>query len=323
MKGMITIAKMSNNMDFIRFAYALGVRDFRINMDYEQEAYVAIENISKLGRNDARCFLDFQGVKMRVQMSPLTNEIECAPGDVVVFYTYNGRFPYITHYDSISGNVSVGHTMSIADGKIIGKVIEISEESISVKLHSVNYVLRQNAGCSFIGSGIPETRMTKSVCQSIAKSKAILKRKANWVILSFVDSADEIIEFVNDMHHCGIKVMAKIETISGVCNIGTIGKVVDGFMIGRGDLKNTAKEQYEKYYQRALDAIKKTSKEFSGVGTFFLSHYSKEGNLTQEEKEDVLDIKNRGFDYVMLSKEVVNSGYPRETLEKLIELCAD
>ena len=33
MNGMITVAKNSNNVDFIKYSYSVGVRDFRLNMD--------------------------------------------------------------------------------------------------------------------------------------------------------------------------------------------------------------------------------------------------------------------------------------------------
>jgi hypothetical protein len=52
-----------------------------------------------------------------------------------------------------------------------------------------------------------------------------------------------------------------------------------------------------------------------------LSKFSETNTLTDSEKLDVLRIKELGFDYIMLSKEVVNSKYSRESTKKMIELC--
>ena len=323
MNGMITVAKNSNNIDFIKYAYSLGIRDFRLNMDYEAESYSALSVLSQLRYDDIRIFGDFQGVKMRIQLEPSVINVQYQVGHTQMFYTNSDAYPYITNYDSIADYIRIGQTMNIADGKITGKIIEVNSNNIIIQFVEVNYVLRNNAGCSFIGDGIPTIRMTRNACSAIAKAKAVSEGLVNWVILSFVDSAEEIQDFVECMHKKGIKVMAKIETISGVENIESVNRVVDGFMIGRGDLRNTAKEQYNYYYKKALAQISKIDSKYSGVGTFFLSTYSDSLVLNNNELSDVFDIKEHSLDYIMLSKEVVNSKYPYETLRKLQELCFD
>ena len=115
--------------------------------------------------------------------------------------------------------------------------------------------------------------------------------------------------------------MAKIETIKGVDNIDSIGLVVDGFMIGRGDLKNSTKNEYNTYCNTAISKIAKFKSLYNGIGTFFLANYSETLELTKEEINDVLTVKHNRFDYIMLSKEVVNSKFPYETVFKLQELC--
>ena len=290
MNGMITVAKNSNNIDFIKYSYSLGVRDFRLNMDYEQQALEAIDKIHSLKLQDARLFADFQGVKMRLQLETGKNDLEFME-EVLI------------------------------DDKIEAIILRIDSNGIEIKFVRVDYVLRQNAGCSIEGEGMPTPHMTKKVCSAIANSDVIKKRKIDWVILSFMEEADEITEFVFNMHQLGIKVMAKIETGNGVEHIHEIASVVDGFMIGRGDLKNTTKDAYNNYYSRALKDISLHKDLYIGVGTFFLSNYSQTKNLLDEEIADIKNIKQNDFNYIMLSKEVVNSKYPYETIKTLQELC--
>lgn len=321
MNGMITVAKNSNNKDFIRYSYSKGIRNFRFNMDYERQAYDAINEIKSLNLEGIKLFADYQGVKMRVQLEEGFNDLQYSVGDIISFHTSNEAFPYISNYDLVREYVEEGCIISFADDKIEGIIKRVSEKLIYVELTKVEYVLRQNAGCTILGNSIPSPHMTKSICKEIAKSKAIRENLVDWVILSFVESADEINDFINEMHEKGISVMAKIETKKGVDNIDSIGLVVDGFMIGRGDLKNSTKYEYNTYYNTAISKIAKFTSLYNGIGTFFLANYSETLELTKEEINDVLTVKRNKFDYIMLSKEVVNSKFPYETVFKLQELC--
>lgn len=321
MNGMITVAKNSNNIDFIKYSYAIGVRDFRLNMDYEQQAIKAIESINSLELKDVRILADYQGVKMRLQLEPGMNDLKYNVGDTLYIYTDSKNYPYISNYDIISDFVKVGFKISFADDKIEATILRVDSDGFEIKFVRVDYVLRQNAGCSIEGEGMPTPHMTKKVCTAIANSDVIKHNKVNWVILSFMESADEIKDFIEDMHEVGIKVMAKIETGKGVDHIDEIAAVVDGFMIGRGDLKNTTKDAYTSYYHRAINAISKYKDLYIGVGTFFLSNFSQTKTILQEEVSDIENVKELGFNYIMLSKEVVNSKYPYETIKMLQDLC--
>ena len=187
----------------------------------------------------------------------------------------------------VKGYVKCGHIISFSDGKIEGVISEVCDDGIKIEFTKVDYVLRQNAGCTILGDDIPSPKMTHKVCDSISRARVIQEKMVEWVILSFVESADEIKDFVDEMHEKGLLVMAKIETAQGVENIASIGLVVDGFMIGRGDLKSTTKELYPKYYDRALSSVSKCSSLYNGVGTFFLDKYSQTLEFTNDQLYDL------------------------------------
>ena len=237
------------------------------------------------------------------------------------YFKFEKSLNDISNYDIVRRYVKQGNIISFADDKIEGVIRLVCDNGIWVEFVKVDYVLCQNAGCSILGDGIPLAHMTNDQCKMIANAKAIKANMVDWVILSFVENADEIKDFVDEMHMQGVRVMAKIETEQGVNNIESIGQVVDGFMIGRGDLKNTTKEKYPLYYSKALKSIAKFTSLYIGVGTFFLSSYSQTLELTDEQIADVNIVKDCGLNYVMLSKEVVNSNYPYATVSKLQELC--
>ncbi len=323
MNGMITVAKNSNNIGFIKYSYSIGVRDFRFNMDYEQQALEAIDKIRSLKLSDVHLFADFQGVKMRLQLAPGKNDLKYEVNDYLYIYTDGVHYPFISNYEIVANHVQRGYKISFADDKIEAIISRIDSSGFEIRFVRVEYVLRQNAGCSIEGKEMPIPHMTKKICCAIADSETIKQNRVDWVILSFVDDANVITDFVHKMHQQGIKVMAKIETRKGVDNIHEIATVVDGFMIGRGDLKNTTKDNYDFYYNRALNDITQYKDLYIGVGTFFLTKYSQTKILSNEERLDIENIKQYSFNYIMLSKEVVNSNFPYETIKMLQDLCRD
>lgn len=317
---MVTVAAKSNEDSFVKDVYNLGVRHFRVNMDYPQQASSAIVRLHSLNIPDSVIFADFQGPKMRLKLDADENNLRFVKGDELKIYYETERFPHISNLNYLLASVKVGNIISFADNKISAKIETVEDDYFLIKFTQVEYVLRQNAGCVISGDGINVPHMTKDICTQIAKSEIVQKRKVDWVILSFVKSAIEIKSFVCEMHKIGIKVMAKVETAEGVRNIREISRVVDGIMLGRGDLKNTTKEQYGLFLNMALSSLSEVGDVFKGVGTFFLSHFSNTGVLLERERKDVERVDSLGLDFIMLSKEVVNSKFPIETVELLNQI---
>jgi pyruvate kinase len=322
---MITVGNKSNNFDFLTFAYEHGVRDFRINMDYIKDASSAFDNIKKLGKDDITIYDDFQGDKFRICLAETKTETDVYVGDKIRFYFAAGSASihnYITHLEAQKQKLSTGVVVSIADGKLQAEIENVGNDYFETVFTKVDYKLRNNAGLCFLGSGVPTISLNPAACDRILDTlKDSPERIPHWVILSFADSRTVLEKFVGEAHSLGIKVMAKIETPNGVKNMEDISRVVDGLMIGRGDLCNTADVDYPYIYAQALEKLSKfPSSLFKGVGTFFLAQFSETNLISPEELADIKMVFQRNINYFMLSKEVINSQYPYETILKAEEL---
>ena len=318
---MITIAKNSDNKDFIEFATSIGVHNFRFNMDYEKEALESIDMVRSL-KKDVIIFADFQGVKMRVQLHPDVKECRLTNGDVVHFNSSASHYPYISNFNLYYDFITKGDIIKFSDGRLEGVISHVDNEGVCIHFTKVEYPLRQNAGCSITGNHIPTPHMTANICKNIQRSKLLLQRKVDWIILYFVENPEDISDFIKRMHEIGIKVMAKIETPDGVKNIRRILPIVDGVMIGRGDLTATSGSCFAALYEKAVNALAEYPHLFTGIGTFFLAHFSQTKEITEKETKEILELKDRGIKFIMLSKEVVNSKFPYETTQYIQELCS-
>lgn len=315
MKSMLTIANKSNSMDFLTFAYQNGVRDFRVNMAYEDDALCAIDRLRALP-NDIRVFIDYPAEKQRILFEDKAAEKNFSVTDEVrLSIRDEGEF-YITNTLEMFARIQPGHHISFADGKVIGNVICKNNSGIIIKILKAG-ILRNNAGCCFVGDGVPSPAISPRYCQSILHSPPLKQNNGftTWVILSFVSDAKSIEKFVAEMHKRSILVMAKIETPDGVNQMQEISCIADGILIGRGDLKNISGDAYDNIYQKALEKFSKLpSTQYKGIGTFFLLKYAMTKDLEESEITDLKDAKKHNSDFVMFSKEVVNSNYPRETV---------
>lgn len=320
MEKMITIAKNSNDKEFIKYAYERGLRHFRLNFAYLDDAIKATENLSVY--SDIVTYYDFPGGKYRIQLGDKGSAINVINNSEMKISLYEGySFPYISSFNA-ADKIEVGERVSFSDNRLLATIIEKDDTSITIRFYNDTYPLKDNAGCSFQGVNAPVPHFTKEYYYSI-KSTLVSLPKPNWIILSFVETLDDIIEVAKDLKQQGIKVMAKIESPRGVDNLYSIASAVDGVMIGRGDLKNIAGDSdYDEVYKKSLAALRALpNKCFKGVGTFILNDLSLVGTISKADYEDIKEIIELGQpDYIMVSKEVVNSVCPYKVIDYLSEM---
>lgn len=319
---MITVAGKSANATFLQLSYDLGVRKYRLNSAYPIQRELGL--LKNMGMPDIQTFLDFPGVRPRIHL-PLSMkpEINILPGEITriqISYCDNRQI-YISDIEENLGCIQKGCNLMLSDGLLKGTITNVDSSFFDVKWNFVDYKLRDNAGCFlshpkfFIGTNA-------LYCEKIANQVISQGLKPNWIIFSFVETPHTIgEEAIQILHKAGILVMAKVETPLGIQNLYEISKSVDGIMIGRGDLKSSSGQNFDSNYETALNSLDKLKSKYNGAGTFFLREFSETGQITEPEIRDIIKAREKGCKYIMLSKEVVNSGYPVETLKEAFSLC--
>ncbi len=304
-----------------------GVNVFRLNFSHgsHEDKIKIIEFIRAINKNEPfnlAILGDLQGPKLRV--GDLENgKIELVDGSEIIFTTEKiigtSKRIYVS-YPNLTKDVKIGDRIFLDDGKMEVKVEEIlndAEIKISVTLGGT---LLPKKGVNLPDSALTMPSLTE---KDIIDLEFIIEQNLDWVALSFVRHADDIIELKNRIKekNSKIKAIAKIEMPEALKNIRDIIIQSDGIMIARGDLGVEVpieqvpliqKDIILKCMHRAKPVIVATQMMESMI------------DRTKPNRSEVTDVANavlEGADALMLSGETAMGDYPTlviETMKKII-----
>lgn len=177
-------------------------------------------------------------------------------------------------------DLSIGDSICYSDGQNIWEVMDLNEENVVVKVNdkcilhatkSINYgkpVRNKNVGEMYI-----------DIINDISP---------NSIVLSFVNSVDDITEFVPGIRS-DIEVISKVETYESVVNVNEIAQS-SNIMIGRGDLRLYADYHLMYYFQEYAAASAKTAGKKLYVATGILPSLENNEIPTPAEIVDISKI---------------------------------
>ncbi len=304
-----------------------GVNVFRLNFshgDHENKATV-IENIRKINKSqpfNIAILGDLQGPKLRVGELE-GGQIELTDGADIIFTTEKcvGTTSKIyVSYPNLTKDVKVDERIFLDDGKMEVKVKEILNDKELLVSITLGGTLLQKKGVNLPDSELTMPSLTE---KDFADLDFIIEQKLDWVALSFVRKAIDIIELKEKINakDSKVKVIAKIEMPEALKNIRDIIVESDGIMVARGDLgvempveqvPLIQKELIRKCMHRAKPVI---------VATQMMESMIDRTKPNRSEVSDVANAVLEGADAVMLSGETAMGEYPTlvvETMNKII-----
>ncbi|MBC8045230.1 MAG: pyruvate kinase [Fimbriimonadaceae bacterium] len=324
-KIIATLGPASANPAMIEKLLFAGVDVFRLNFSHgthEQHAqtfqYIKEAN-KKLGRH-VSILADLQGPKIRLgEVIPLTVLLE---NDILEFTTEpcigTNKKVYITYHD-FPQDVHAGETILIDDGRIELKVLETNKKDTVI-----TKVIFGGPISSKKGVNLPDTKV--SIPSLTEKDHAdllfALEHKANWIALSFVRKADDIIHLKNIIRHHGshAKVIAKIEKPEALKNIDAIIDATDAVMVARGDLGVEMPVENVPFTQKDLcrRCLIKTTPVI--IATQMMESMIESPHPTRAEVTDVANAVLDGADAVMLSAETATGKYPEMVIKTMVRI---
>lgn len=308
-----------------------GMSVARLNMSHGSHEYHAesVELIRKLSRElkiPVAILGDLQGPKLRMgkmqaggvpihtgESFVLTNE------DVVGVV---GRAP--VQYKSLPTLVQPGERILIDDGLLELEVESTSEQEIHTKV-IFGGILHDNKGINLPDASLGIPAITD---KDRADALFALEQGVDWLALSFVREADEVLELkelIRKQNPKGYRtpVISKIEKPDAIRNIDDIIQASDAIMIARGDLGIETSAEAVPIVQKVI--ISKCHKAAKPVitATQMLDSMIRNPRPTRAEASDVANAVLDGTDAIMLSGETAVGSFPAEAVRTMAKIASE
>ncbi len=315
-KIVATIGPATSSYEMLKAIIEAGVDVCRLNFShgtYDDHKKV-VENIRKVNE-DTQSFvsilLDLQGPKLRVGEME-NGKVELITGSTIVVTTTEmistAQKVYVK-FPHLPKDVKKGERILLDDGKLQLEVLETNRiDEIKCK---VNYggILSSKKGFN-----LPDTKL--SIPALTEKDKADLEfgieQKVDWIGLSFVRKAEDIIDLkeIIERHEWKPRVVAKIEKPEAMDNIDAIIEVTDAVMVARGDLGvEMPMEQVPVIQKRIVKKCIEAGKPVI-IATQMMESMIVNPSPTRAEVNDIANAVMDGADAVMLSAETSVGAFP-------------
>ena len=322
-KIVATLGPASSKREVLREMLINGVDVCRLNFshgkyDFYAEVIATIRSLNdELGLNTA-ILADLQGPKLRVgEMAD--GPIELKEGAELVITTepikgVQGRVS--TSYTQFPNDVKPGEAVLLDDGKMRLEVVRTDG-----KANVVTKVIHGGMLSSNKGVNLPNTKVSLP-CLTTKDREDLhfaLAQGVDWIGLSFVRSAHDLVELKQEIHAQGssARVVAKIEKPEALLEIDEIIRESDALMVARGDLG--VEIPMEKVPLVQKDIIRRCLAQQRPVIVATQMMESMITNITPTRAE-VNDVANAVLDHadaVMLSAETSVGRFPVEVVKAM------
>ncbi len=327
-KIVATLGPASSSAEVIEEMVKAGADVCRINFSHGSYDVVLdqIKSIrainKKLGTHTA-ILADLQGPKLRIGVVE-NNGVDLVAGKEVIITTTEcigtAERLYIT-YPQFPKDVKAGENILIDDGKLLLNVVSTNGKDEVKAVVSHGGILSSKKGVNLPNTKISLPCLTEKDLKDLDFA---LTQRVDWVGLSFVRSAADIIELKhliqNFDNNVRTKVVAKIEKPEAVADIDNIIKETDAIMVARGDLGVEVPMQevpviQKMLVQKCLEASKPVI-----IATQMMESMITNISPSRAEVNDVANSVMDGADAVMLSGETSVGNHPAKVVEAMTKI---
>jgi pyruvate kinase len=214
--------------------------------------------------------------------------------------------------------VKNGDSIFIDDGKIELLVVKIEKNEVHTEVINGG-ILKSKKGMNLPDTKISAPSVTKKDFQDLLFG---LENNVEWVALSFVRRADDIVGVKEIIADKGkqTRVIAKIERPEAIKNIDSIIEATDALMVARGDLGVEVKMEDVPILQKKM--VEKCNKEAKPViiATQMMESMITDSRPTRAEASDVANSVFDGADAVMLSGETAVGKHPVKVIQSMVKI---
>jgi pyruvate kinase len=224
-----------------------------------------------------------------------------------------------TTYAGFAHDVKPGDRVLLNDGCVTLRAVANDGTAVVFDVVSGGPIGDQK-GINLPGVRVSAPSMSQKDLEDL---RAGLAAGVDYVALSFVRSADDVIALRERMGALRVPIIAKIEKPEAVHDIDAILDVANGIMVARGDLGVEMSLEMVPPIQKRLIRQARRRNRFVITATQMLESMIESANPTRAEVSDVANAIYDGSDAVMLSAETSVGKYPVEAVQYMARIAAE
>lgn len=326
-KIVATLGPACSTREVLKDMIDAGVNVFRVNFSHADYDDVKSKIDLIRGLNEEFGYTtailgDLQGPKLRVGV--MKEDVIVNKGDLITFTTAEdipgtAQKVYM-NYKEFPNDVNPGEKILLDDGKLMFEVVETNRTTEVVARVVQGGPLKSKKGVNLPNTKVSLPALTK---KDIKDAIFAIEQKLDWIALSFVRTAEDLIELqdlIAKHSDYKIPIIAKIEKPEGVENIDKIVAYCDGLMVARGDLGVEVPAHEVPLIQKKLVNRAKTARIPVIIATQMMETMITSLTPTRAEVNDVANSVMDGADAVMLSGETSVGNYPVQVIEKMTQI---
>ena len=223
-----------------------------------------------------------------------------------------------TTYKGLPGDCKAGDRILIDDGKVTVEVVEVKGNDVVTKVIEPGAV-SNNKGINLPGVAVSVPALSEKDMDDLRWG---LNAGADFIALSFVRSADDIVDVHRIMDEFGIRipVIAKIEKPQAVANLQEIVNAFDGIMVARGDLGVELPIEEVPLVQKHCIQLAREAAKPVIVATQMLDSMITNSRPTRAEATDCANAVLDGADALMLSGETSVGAFAIEAVQTMARI---
>jgi pyruvate kinase len=324
-KIVCTMGPAVESPEKVRELIAAGMNMARLNLSHggypEHQARLdQVREAAKEAGVPVAILVDLQGPKIRLARFK-AGPHDLARGDIFTITTdeVEGTKERVgTTYKGLPGDCKPGDRILIDDGKVTVEVVEVKGNDVVTKVIEPGAV-SNNKGINLPGVAVSVPALSE---KDIDDLRWGLKAGADFIALSFVRSADDIVDVHRIMDEVGIRipVIAKIEKPQAVENLQGIVDAFDGIMVARGDLGvELPIEEVPLVQKHCIELAREAAKPVI-VATQMLDSMITNSRPTRAEATDCANAVLDGADALMLSGETSVGEFAIEAVQTMARI---
>jgi pyruvate kinase len=182
--------------------------------------------------------------------------------------------------------------------------------------------LKSHKGVNLPGTDLGIARFTEKDKADLAFG---LSNAVDYVAISFVDSASDIIEVKRTIEvinpaRKNTPIIAKLERPAAIKNLHEIIHIAEGVMVARGDLAVETSPALVPIVQKEIIQMANRHAKIVITATQMLESMIDNPRPTRAEASDVANAVFDGTDAVMLSAETASGSYPIESVKMMVSI---